>query len=312
MQAGAQHVDRRLEQFRRRHRRSGAPPRGCAATSSHRRSTRIAGYGSWPTSTRSIAVAHGLQLGRVELGRVVRRREAGRDQQRVARPQRHVEVLGEVEHHLAARTGTAGLDEAQVARRDPGIRGEIELAQPAARAPVAEQRPDRRASTHDPRHGTDGRARPNHYLRGNGPRAPAAGTLGPWTSHALVDEHAFRDPRSASRSTRPPPNRCGAGWTWAAERCTIGRRAPRRRADDAWPTASRAILRVPQPAEGRVDVDDRIEDELLPRCVRDGAVFATARPLHVGRTTIVVQTDLPRPRRQAVSRFVTQTQAVLQ
>ena len=62
--------------------------------------------------------AHRLHLRHVEVGPVVRRREAGRDQERVAGPQRHVEVLGEVEHHLPARPGPSGFDEAQVAGRD--------------------------------------------------------------------------------------------------------------------------------------------------------------------------------------------------
>ncbi len=46
------------------------------------------------------------------------------------------------------------------------------------------------------------------------------------------------------------------------------------------------------------------------RAVRDGAVHSTTRPLHVGRTTIVVQTDLVDDRAKRVAQ-VTQTQAVL-
>ncbi len=46
------------------------------------------------------------------------------------------------------------------------------------------------------------------------------------------------------------------------------------------------------------------------RGVRDGSVHATARPLHVGRTTIVVQTDLVDDRGKPVAQ-VTQTQAVI-
>jgi 1,4-dihydroxy-2-naphthoyl-CoA hydrolase len=46
------------------------------------------------------------------------------------------------------------------------------------------------------------------------------------------------------------------------------------------------------------------------RAVRDGAVHSTSRPLHVGRTTIVVQTDLLDDRGKRVAQ-VTQTQAVL-
>lgn len=46
------------------------------------------------------------------------------------------------------------------------------------------------------------------------------------------------------------------------------------------------------------------------RGVREGSVHATSRPLHVGRTTIVVQTDLVDDRAKRVAQ-VTQTQAVL-
>lgn len=46
------------------------------------------------------------------------------------------------------------------------------------------------------------------------------------------------------------------------------------------------------------------------RAVREGTVTATSLPLHVGRTTIVVQTDLTGDNGKLVAR-VTQTQAVL-
>lgn len=46
------------------------------------------------------------------------------------------------------------------------------------------------------------------------------------------------------------------------------------------------------------------------RAVRDGEVHGTARPLHVGRTTIVVQTEL-RDQNDRLVALVTQTQAVL-
>ena len=47
------------------------------------------------------------------------------------------------------------------------------------------------------------------------------------------------------------------------------------------------------------------------RAVRDGEVRGVARPLHVGRTTIVVQTDL-RDASDRLVALVMQTQAVLQ
>ena len=46
------------------------------------------------------------------------------------------------------------------------------------------------------------------------------------------------------------------------------------------------------------------------RGVREGTVHTVSRPLHVGRTTIVVQTDLTDDRGKRVAQ-VTQTQAVL-
>ena len=47
------------------------------------------------------------------------------------------------------------------------------------------------------------------------------------------------------------------------------------------------------------------------RGVRDGELRGTARPLHVGRTTIVVQTEL-RDANDKLVALITQTQAVLQ
>ncbi len=46
------------------------------------------------------------------------------------------------------------------------------------------------------------------------------------------------------------------------------------------------------------------------RGVRDGAVHSVTRPLHVGRTTIVVQTDITDDAGKRIAQ-VTQTQAVL-
>ena len=46
------------------------------------------------------------------------------------------------------------------------------------------------------------------------------------------------------------------------------------------------------------------------RAVRDGEVTGTSRPLHAGRTTIVVQTEL-RDANEKLVALVTQTQAVL-
>jgi hypothetical protein len=68
-----------------------------------------------------------------EQGRVARRH-----QEQVALAQGHLEALGEVEHHLAARRGASALHEAEVLLRDLGLEGEVELAHPAALAPGAQ------------------------------------------------------------------------------------------------------------------------------------------------------------------------------
>src|SRR5438309_1734773 len=51
-------------------------------------------------------------------------------------------MLGEQQHHLGARTRPAGLDEAHVPGRDSGLERQVELAQPAALPPLAQERPD--------------------------------------------------------------------------------------------------------------------------------------------------------------------------
>ena len=154
MQARAQHVARRFEQVRLH---PFGQERGC-----------VVGRDELPAPVhedrgeRFVAFedaldrgAHRLHLRRVEVGCVVRRREAGRDQERVARPQRHVEVLGQVQHHLPARPRPTGLDEAQMARRDPRIGCQVQLTEPASGAPIPEQHADRRGVISHPRHGTD-------------------------------------------------------------------------------------------------------------------------------------------------------------
>jgi hypothetical protein len=65
--------------------------------------------------------------------------EAGRVEEGVLIAQRHRERRREAEDHLAARLGAAGLEEADVARRDVGGEREVELAETAAGAPVLDQ-----------------------------------------------------------------------------------------------------------------------------------------------------------------------------
>ena len=66
----------------------------------------------------------------------------------VALAERQVELLGEVEDHLAARLRPPGLHEAQVPGGDLRLEGEVHLAQPAALAPLAQQPADRLRDLH--------------------------------------------------------------------------------------------------------------------------------------------------------------------
>jgi hypothetical protein len=84
-------------------------------------------------------VADGLELGLGQAAFGIGGREAAGQQQRVAVAQRHVQVLGQAQDHLAGRPGPAGLDEAQVPGRHVRRDGEVELAEPAALPPLADQ-----------------------------------------------------------------------------------------------------------------------------------------------------------------------------
>ena len=68
-----------------------------------------------------------------------------------------------------------------------------------------------------------------------------------------------------------------------------------------------AFLNLPDGATGTATIESKTN---FFRAVRDGHVDAIARPLHSGRTTIVVETDLRDAAGKHVAR-VTQTQAVL-
>lgn len=67
-----------------------------------------------------------------------------------------------------------------------------------------------------------------------------------------------------------------------------------------------AFLNLP-PGAGTSTIESKTN---MFRAVREGAVTGTSIPLHVGRTTIVVQTDLRDDRGKRVA-LTTQTQAVL-
>ena len=68
-----------------------------------------------------------------------------------------------------------------------------------------------------------------------------------------------------------------------------------------------AFLNLPDGAAGTTTIESKTN---FFRAVRDGHVEAVARPLHVGRSTIVIDTDLHDAGGRRVAR-VTQTQAVL-
>ena len=68
-----------------------------------------------------------------------------------------------------------------------------------------------------------------------------------------------------------------------------------------------AFLNLPEGAGGTATIESKTN---FFRAVRDGHVEARSRPLHRGRTTIVVETDLFDAADKHVAR-VTQTQAVL-
>ena len=91
-------------------------------------------------------LAYGSHLRRVEIALGEHRRVAGCEQQMIPVSQGYVEPLGKMEHHLGARAGASGLDEAQMPRRDSGLERELELAEPAALPPLSQHRADRRTT----------------------------------------------------------------------------------------------------------------------------------------------------------------------
>lgn len=97
---------------------------------------------------------------------------------------------------------------------------------------------------------------------------------------------------------------------WSPERCTIGGvlhgGALMALADSVGAVV--AFLNLPEGGKGTTTVGSSVN---FLRGVRDGHVEAIGRPLHVGRTTIVVETELRDAGGRRVAK-VTQTQAVLQ
>lgn len=71
--------------------------------------------------------------------------------------------------------------------------------------------------------------------------------------------------------------------------------------------AACAFLNLPAGASGTTTVESKTN---FLRAVREGYVESSSRPLHTGRTLIVVETDLRDDRDRLVAR-VTQSQLVL-
>jgi len=104
------------------------------------------------------------------------------------------------------------------------------------------------------------------------------------------------------------PDLVSGTMAWAAERCTtaglLHGGALMALADSVGAVC--AAMNLP-PGAGTSTIESKTN---FFRGVRSGVVTAVSTPLHVGRTTIVVQTDLTDDRGKQVAR-VTQTQAVL-
>ena len=96
---------------------------------------------------------------------------------------------------------------------------------------------------------------------------------------------------------------------WAPERCTSGGAmhggVVMALADSTGATC--AYMNLPQGAAATTTIESKTN---FLRGVREGFVEAVSRPLHTGRTVIVVETDVFDDRGKRVAR-VTQTQAVL-
>ena len=105
------------------------------------------------------------------------------------------------------------------------------------------------------------------------------------------------------------PGEVRARLPWTPERCTIGGAmhggAVMALADGAG--AVLAFLNLPDGAVGTTTVNSATN---FLRAIRDGHAEAISRPLHTGRSTIVVETEVHDAAGRLVAK-VTQTQAVL-
>ena len=105
------------------------------------------------------------------------------------------------------------------------------------------------------------------------------------------------------------PQEVRARLPWSADRCTSGGAlnggALIGLADNVGGTV--AFLNLPPDAKGTATIESKAN---FFAAVREGHVHAVGKPLHVGRRTIVVDTELYDDAGKLVAR-VTQTQAVL-
>jgi 1,4-dihydroxy-2-naphthoyl-CoA hydrolase len=108
---------------------------------------------------------------------------------------------------------------------------------------------------------------------------------------------------------RSEPEEVRARLAWAPQLCTSGGAmhggAVMSLADSVGGAC--AFLNLPPGAAGTTTVESKTN---FLRAVRDGYIEAVARPLHKGRTLIVVETDI-RDAQQRLAARVTQSQLVL-
>jgi 1,4-dihydroxy-2-naphthoyl-CoA hydrolase len=144
--------------------------------------------------------------------------------------------------------------------------------------------------------------------RPNDPRrSPIESMSAPPDAQALVAMMPFTAACGVA-ITGATPDGVTAELAWAPERCTsagiLHGGAIMTLADSLGGIC--AFLNLPEGA-----ATSTIESKTnFFRAVRSGAIHGTTSPLHVGRTTIVVQTDVRDDRGRRVA-LVTQTQAVL-
>jgi 1,4-dihydroxy-2-naphthoyl-CoA hydrolase len=139
------------------------------------------------------------------------------------------------------------------------------------------------------------------------PATPDPGSR-PTSPEALLDLMPFAQLMGATFST-VAPEEVRARLDWSPQVCTSGRRihggAVMALADSSG--AICAFLNLPAAAKATTTVESKTN---FLRGVTAGFIEATSRPLHIGRTVIVVETDVRDADDKLVAR-VTQTQLVL-